>query len=53
MLNLLPGTGSSSRSGSDSSSGPALGNRWLHDVLDIAEEMQAQNIEIILDEQVV
>ena len=29
------------------------GNRWLHDVMEVAETMKAERVEIILDEKVI
>ncbi|CAM9350980.1 unnamed protein product [Scytosiphon promiscuus] len=29
----------------------SLGNRWLHDVMEVAETMEAERVEIVLDEQ--
>lgn len=30
----------------------SLGNRWLHDVMEVAEAMKAERMEIVLDEKV-
>lgn len=30
----------------------SLGNRWLHDVLEVAETLKAERVEIVLDEKV-
>lgn len=65
LLNLSPSpttatdaaSGSTDKvsSGGDGSGRPrrsSLGNRWLHDVMEVAETMEAERVEIILDEQV-
>lgn len=54
------GTGSGTGSGSGGAGGgrrredrSSPGNRWLHDVMEVAETMKAERVEIILDEKVI
>lgn len=51
LLNLSPGTRRGRATGRGVKS-RHLGNRWLHDVLDIAESLRAERVSIVLDEQV-
>lgn len=64
LLNLSPGT-SSADAGAAGGGGKAgggggrwkrgrslPGNRWLHDMMEVAEMMKAERVEIILDEKV-
>lgn len=44
------GRGVGGKKGGRSSS--SLGNRWLHDVLEVAETLKAERVEIVLDEKV-
>lgn len=49
----IAGTGSGGgNKGGRSSSSSSLGNRWLHDVLEVAETLKAERVEIVLDEKV-
>lgn len=56
LLNLSPGSarGPTAVGGEGGSHGAnaVLGNRWLHDVMDVAEHVKAHTVEIILDELV-
>lgn len=53
LLNLVPKSAASPIADVDGQH-PSMtpGNQWLHDVLDIAEVVQAEKVDIILDEQV-
>lgn len=69
LLNLSPGTSDSrsGTSGTNASSGTGAGggggrrkegrsspgDRWLHDVMEVAEMMKAERVEIILDDKVI
>lgn len=51
MLGLHPDRGGGGDSGTRRAL-PAPAYRWLHDVLDVAETVHAERVEIILDEKV-
>lgn len=64
LLNLSPGTAAAAAATTDAAgsggkgavastkSRSSPGSRWLHDVLEVAETMKAERVEIILDEKV-
>lgn len=53
LLNLVPKSAASPPADVDGQHPSMMsGNRWLYDVLDIAEVVQAEKVDIILDEQV-
>lgn len=45
--------GKVSDAGAGTKSRSSPGSRWLHDVLEVAETMKAERVEIILDEKVI
>lgn len=49
---VVGGGGKKGGRSSSSSSSSSLSNRWLHDVLEVAETLKAERVEIVLDEKV-
>lgn len=48
----VTGAGGGGGGGGKRGRSSSLGNRWLHDVLEMAETLKAERVEIVLDEKV-